>query len=237
MTAINALKFEYCFRLSFRDENASSRQVEDFICRCLQLYRSGRRPNPSDSPSSIESQPRDDLCLLAVMSLIRLNEREVDGKGDAVPNPVLIQAAGLEALLLLVRIYLLLGASSLAFKTFSKLSVKQMQYETVAHNLFTRISTIHPHSASATEDLEKDFSPQAALKLALSFYQSSEVATVAARTSGLEHGSYRNVEGSVDLYKSLKNSICRKMWALETRRIQRLVDGASVSLYDQLGKL
>jgi N-terminal acetyltransferase B complex non-catalytic subunit len=182
------------------------------------------------------------------MSLIRLNEGKIGAKEDAAPNPILIQAAGLlehligrsphnyEALLLLVRIYLLLGAGSLALKTFSKLSVKQMQYETVAHSLLTRISTIHPHAAPCTEETEKDFNPQAALKLALSFYQSSEMATTAARTSGLEHGSYLNVEGSIDLHNSLKYSICRKMWVLETRRIQRLVGGASVNLYDQLGK-
>lgn len=223
--------------------------MEDFICRCLRMYRSSRQPDSSDSPSSIESQPRDDLCLLAVMSLIRLSDSKLDRRRDAIPDPVLIQAAGLlehliassphnyEALLLLVRIYLLLGAGSLALKAFSKLAVKQMQYETVAHNLLTRISTIHPHATPAAEELEKDFSPQAIFKLALSFFQSSEMATAAARTSGLEHGSYLNVEGSIDLQKSLKNSICRKMWVLETGRIQHLVGGSPVSIYDEDGKL
>ncbi|PGH30405.1 hypothetical protein GX50_06841 [[Emmonsia] crescens] len=247
VAAINALKFEYCFQLSFESDKLSEQKVEDFVSRCLRIYRRTERPNQSAAPSTIESQPSDDLCLLAVMGLIRLHQTNIESKPDAAPHAVLVQAAGLienlllksphnyEALLLLVRIYLLLGAGSLALKSFHKLSVKQMQYETVAHNLFTRLASIHPQVAPPYEGLEmKDYDPQTAMRQALIFYRNSESATTHSRNVGLEHGSYVNVAGSIELQKSLKNSICRRMWALETRRIQRLVGGEPVGQYDHI---
>lgn len=246
---INALKLEYCFQLRFSEDANARKQVENFIFRCLRAYRNSNPPDPAPSQSTIESQPCDDLCLLAAMSLIRLGEIGINGGVAASPNPALIKAAAVlehllvksphnyEALLLLVRVFLLLGAGSLAFRAFFKLSVKQMQYETVAHNLLTRLSTIHPHVASAVEGLErKDSDPQSSFKNALNFYRNSETATKYSRATGLDHGSYSNVEGSIELQKDLKHSICRKMWVLETRRIQRLVGRESLH-YDHLGKI
>ncbi|KAL2215610.1 cytoskeleton organization protein [Thermoascus aurantiacus ATCC 26904] len=241
---INALKLEYCFKLSSDDSSVSREQVEDFVSRCLQEYRSTARPSQSESPSTIESQPSDDLCLIAAMSLIRFDAVASQGKA---PSPVLIRAAGVlehllrnsphnyHALLLLVRIYLLLGAGSLALKTFSKLNVKQMQFETVAHNLFTRLSTVHPHSAPPIEGADfKDFDPQTALVVALTFYRNADITTTRSRTSGLDYGSYVNIEGSIELQKRLRQSICRRMWALDVRRMQRLVGGDPMGRYDDL---
>lgn len=249
---INALKLEYCFQLSSDDSNVTSQRVEDFVSRCLQHYRETDRPQrkSEDSESTtIESQPSDDLCVLATTCLIRFNELWADGSRDSIRDITLIRAAGIlehllhdsphnyQARLLLVRVYLLLGAGSLALKTFSQLSVKQLQFETVAHNLFTRLATIHPHSAPPIEGAEyKDFDPQSAFVQALNFYRNADITTSRHRSSGLEYGSYINVEGTIDLQKRLRYSICRKMWALEVRRMQRLVGGDPMSRYDELGK-
>lgn len=183
------------------------------------------------------------------MSLIRFSGAWANGNQEQIPDTALIRAAGIlehlllnsphnyQALLLLVRIYLRLGAGSLALKTFSKLSVKQLQFETVAHNLFTRLATIHPHSAPPIEGAEyKDFNPQSAFVQALNFYRSAGISTLRNRTSGLDYGSYVNVKGCIDLQKQLRDSICRRMWALDVRRMQRLVGGDSTSRYDTLGK-
>lgn len=184
------------------------------------------------------------------MSLIRLYEVALDTKPYPLPSVALIRATVIlehlilksphnyEALLLLTRIYLLLGAGSLALKSFSKLAVKQTQYETVAHNLFTRLSTIHPHAAPPFDDSEsKDVDPQIALRKALLFYRGSETSIPHARKTGLEYGSYVNVEQSIGFEKSLQNSVCKKMWALEVRRMQRLVGGPSADQYDHIGEL
>lgn len=246
---INAFKIEYCFQLSSEEGKVSRQRVEDFVARSLQLYREAGRPERDSGSSTIESQPSDDLCILAAMCLIRFNGLLADDSGQSIQDLVFIRAASIlerllhdsphnySALLLLVRIYLLLGAGSLALKTFSKLSVKQFQFETVAHNLFTRLATIHPHSAPPVEGAEhKDFDPQSAFVQALNFYRHADITTVRQRGNGLEYGSYANVEGTIDLQKRLRDSVCRKLWAFEVRRIQRLVGGDPMNRYDELGK-
>lgn len=242
------LKFEYCFLLSGDDANATKSKVESFISRCLQKYRDVERPERDAASSTIESQPSDDLLLLAAMSMIRFSETLASDKQEQVLNLIHIRAAAIlerllqdsphnyQALLLLVRIYLRLGAGSLALKTFSKLSVKQIQYETVAHNLFTRLATIHPQSAPPIEGAEyKDFNPQSAFVQALNFYRTADITTVRHRSKGLDFGSYVNIEGTIDLQNRLKNSICRRLWALEVRRIQRLVGGDPMG-HENIGK-
>lgn len=248
VAVINALKFEYCFLLSADESNVSKSKVEDFASRCIQKYREVERPERDASSSTIESQPSDDLLLLAAMSMIRFGETLVSDQQEQVLNLIHIRAAAIlerllqdsphnyQALLLLVRIYLRLGAGSLALSTFSKLSVKQIQFETVAHNLFTRLATIHPQSAPPIEGAEyKDFNPQSALVQALNFYRTADITTVRHRSSGLEYGSYVNIEGTIDLQKRLKNSICRRLWALEVRRIQRLVGGDPMGRFEEIG--
>lgn len=235
--------------MSSDETSVTTQKVEDYIGRCLEIYRDLRRPNEKSDESAIESQPSDDLCLLAAMSLMRFNEAAINGSQEQIPDIVLIRAAGIlerliidsphnyQALLLLVRVYLRLGAGSLALKTFSKLSVKQFQFETVAHNLFTRLATVHPHSAPPIEGAEyKDFDPQMALMQALNFYRNADVTSIRHRSNGLDNGTYLNVEGTIDLQKRLKHSVCRRIYALEVRRIQRLVGGTPVGRYDEIGK-
>lgn len=181
------------------------------------------------------------MCLLQPGAT---GEKEVE-----VSTTALIRAGGIlehlchdsphnyQALLLLVRVYLLLGAGSLALSTFSKLSVKQIQYDSVAHILFTRLSTVHPHSAPPVEGAEyKDFDPLSAFVQGLNFFRNSEVSTMRFRTSGLDEGAYVNTEEIIELRRRLSNSINRRMYALDARRIQRLTGGDSMTRYDELGK-
>ncbi|KAL4944916.1 hypothetical protein BDV06DRAFT_186114 [Aspergillus oleicola] len=249
VAVINALKLEYCFLLSADAPNASKEKVEEFVSRCLKEYREVERPDRSSAPSTIESQPSDDLCVLAAMALLRFSGSWVSSKQEEIPDVMLIRAAALlerlvahsphnsQALLLLVRLYLRLGAGSLALKTFSKLSVKQMQFETVAHNLFTRLATVHPHSAPPIDGAEyKDFNPQSAFVQSMIFYLSANVTSSRHRSNGLEYGSYVNVEGTIELQRRLKQSICRRMYALEVKRVQRLAGGDPVGRYDEIAR-
>ncbi|KAL3481650.1 N-acetyltransferase B complex non catalytic subunit-domain-containing protein [Aspergillus californicus] len=246
---INSLKLEYCFLLSSDAATVSREKAEDFVSRCLKEYRKNERPGQDSAPSTIESQPSDDLCVLAAMGLIRFSSTWVSSKQEDIPDIMLIRAAAIlerlvvdsphnyQALLLLVRLYLRLGAGSLALKAFSQMSVKQLQFETVAHNLFTRLSTIHPHSAPPIDGAEyKDFKPQSAFVQALNFYRTADVTSTRHRSNGLDYGSYVNIEGTIQLQKRLKHSVCRRMWALEVKRSQRLVGGDPLGRFDALAR-
>ncbi|KAH8693616.1 putative cytoskeleton organization protein [Talaromyces proteolyticus] len=240
---INAFKLEYCFSL-FSGETVSANKVEDFVSRCLRTYRATKPPK--STATAIENQPRDDIGLLAVMSLVHASNHWQRTEEQKSPSSELIRAAALlefllqdsphnyQILLLLVRVYLLLGAGSIAMKTFGKLSVKQIQNETVAHNLYTRIATIHPHGAPPIEADYKDFIPEAALSQAISFYGSVDRTTTKQRNAGLNLGSYVNVEGTIELQRRLKQSVCKFMWAFEGRRIERLAGGNRVNRYHDI---
>uniref|UniRef100_A0A093V0Q6 N-alpha-acetyltransferase 25, NatB auxiliary subunit n=1 Tax=Talaromyces marneffei PM1 TaxID=1077442 RepID=A0A093V0Q6_TALMA len=240
ITLINAYKLDYCFKV-FSNPELSKKRAEDLVSRCLKMYRAMKKEEASEK--TIENQPRDDLGLLAVMSLISLNENSDQEK---VPSSELVRSAAIlehlcensphnyQILLLLVRVYLLLGAGSIAMKTFSKLSVKQIQNETVAHNLYTRLATIHPLGAPPIEAEFKDFIPEVALGHAIGFYDHADRTTTRQRTTGLNLGSYANVEGTIELQESLRNSICRRMWALEARRIDRLQGKDRFSRFDDI---
>jgi N-terminal acetyltransferase B complex non-catalytic subunit len=252
---INALKLDYCLNISGPESKPSQQKIDDLVARCLKLYQTayeGGKAKKSTggaqgASSTIESQPIDDLCILAAMCL--LQPTEMDEKEAQIPGTALIRAAGIlerlcrdsphnyEALLLLVRVYLLLGAGSLALSTFSKLSVKQIQYDSVAHVLFTRLSTVHPHSAPPVDGAEyKDFDPLSAFVQGLNFFRNSEVNTMRYRTAGLDEGSYVNTEEIIELRRCLSKSINRRMYALDARRIQRLAGGDPMTRYDELGE-
>ncbi|KAI5308858.1 hypothetical protein KEM55_004693 [Ascosphaera atra] len=181
------------------------------------------------------------------MALIKLHEQDFTTRPYPLPRPAHIQAAAIlhhmllqsphnyEALLLLTRIYMLLGTGSLALQTFAKLNVKQMQYDSVAHNIFSRLSTIHPQPAPRDEGFEtKDTDPQWAYRVALDFYRRSGRATTIAKVKGLETGAYVNIQGSINLQDQLDRSICQRMYALEERRVERLLGGAPNGRYDHI---
>lgn len=246
---LNALKLEYCLYISAPEEK-SKKITEEFVARCMKLYHTSPRqqqPKPAEEGSStIESQPSDDLCLLAAMAILRSDSTE-EGQAQ-ISETAFIRAAGIlehllqssphhyHAQLFLIRIYSLLGASPLALGMFSKMSVKHMQYETVAHNLFTRLASIHPHSAPPIEGAQyKDFDTQSALITGLKFYRGADLATLRYRTSGLGQGAYVHLKELVELGRRLSKSFCRKMYALDVRRAQRLVGGDSTAMWEQIG--
>lgn len=199
-----------------------------------------------DGSSTIESQPSDDLCLLAAMALLQPETSEESQ--IQVPETALVRASGIlvhlinnsphnyPAQLFLVRIYSLLGAGSLALSTFSSMSIKHMQYESVAHNFFTRLASIHPHSAPPIEGAEyKDFDPQSALIAGLKFYRGADISTSKYRIAGLNQGAYVHTKELVELGRRLSKSFCRRMYALDVRRAQRLAGGDSTAMWDKIG--
>ncbi|OQD85225.1 hypothetical protein PENANT_c010G02609 [Penicillium antarcticum] len=245
---INAYKMQYFARLSGKD--ASKSTIENLVRNCLDFYENftllakTQIKKDNQEASVMESRPTDDFCLIAAMALLRPNKTTGE-----VGDKSLIRAAGIlerllvdsphnyEALLSLIRIYILLGAGSLALKTFSKLSVKHVQYETVGHILFTRLGSIHPYSAPPYEGAEyKDFDPQAAFVQGLDFYRSANLTVSRSLMNGLREGSYVNLEETIELRNRLNDSVCRRIMALETRRVQRLRKGEHLSFHEEIAQ-
>jgi N-terminal acetyltransferase B complex non-catalytic subunit len=254
VSKINELKFAYCFSIPIERSLDVKESMESFVCTCLSVYEQFLRTTKNDvsTASNPSVQSADDACLLAVMTLVRLDQAHATVETDKKTSvPYLLQAACLlelllskspsnyQAQLLLARIQLLLGVGSLAMKTFSRLKIKYLQTDTTLHHLLTRISTIHPHAAPYEQGSRtdvKDRDPQEALKEALYVYRSTKAASLYGKNTGLDNGSYINVKDSIKLGHDLQFSFCRLMFALECRKIQRLYSPLGDDFFDVISK-
>ncbi|KAJ5907744.1 hypothetical protein N7495_000426 [Penicillium taxi] len=243
VSKINTLKLDYCLNISGPDEKPSKQKIEELVVNCLKLYQEAKNES-QEASNPLESSPRDDLCILASTGLLFMSD--VWGHGQIEETSLIRAAAILEhllcdsphnyqALLLLVRVYLLLGAGSLALSAFSKLAIKQIQFSSISHYLYTRLATIHPHSAPPVDGaLVTNFDPSKALLAALKFFSKSDFSTMESRSNALSKGTYLNAQGFINLGDSLKRNICRRMFVLEVRRIQRLLGGRPLTEFAEL---
>ncbi|CAG7923447.1 unnamed protein product [Penicillium olsonii] len=249
---INAYKLRYHAHISGNRESSKS-NVESLVQKCIELYNtftpktSKTGTDEKSDAASMESRPADEFCIIAAMALI--TGSETGETFNEATTTTLIRAAGLlnqlllnsphhsGAILTLIRIYLLLGAGSIALKMFGRLSIKQVQYESVSHFLYTRFATIHPHQAPPIEGGDyKDFDPQAAFVKALDFYRGADITIGHNLNKGLNGGSYVGLEDSIELGNRLRDSQCRRMWALDVRRMQRITKGEHLSFHEDVAQ-
>jgi N-terminal acetyltransferase B complex non-catalytic subunit len=226
------LKFEYLIDLSLNPEPTLAK-AEDFVISCISIYKSSLPLSFGLEPT--DTQYGDDSGILAAMGLIYLANFPSEEKSFSRSRSYLLQAAALlqflssrsrhnfQAILILVRLYGLLGACSLAMEAYPRLSIKQIQNDTLAHNIFSRISTLHPHQVVGFNHLEKgDRDPSLGLLKALMVYGKSATQIPDLAKIALEKGSVDQVEGFLEFADRVRNSICRVMWSVERRRIARL---------------
>ncbi len=201
--------------------------LEAFVGNCIRLYKLSSDLGIDRVYS--DNKPGDDAGILAVMGLVLLS--------DPVHKRYLLLIAQLlecllrrskhnyHALLILVRIYLILGAGSLAMRTYKRLAIKNLQHETMAHVLYTRLATIYPHPGSNVKTLgaeKKDTNPTIGLSVALKSYSSSAKQAMAGKRLCLEKGRYNMLLGVLQVDNVMRQSFCKAMWVLEQRRMNRL---------------
>ena len=141
-------------KLQFSQLIESSAGVEtilSFAANAVRLFHTGLM---SLAPS--RSRAITDACFLAISALVRAFEQTNEARR-------LLQAAYLaetllkqnshihEARLILVYLYMRLELGSLAMRLFDSLNVKEIQHDTVGHELFIRLSLTHPHSTTLTK--------------------------------------------------------------------------------------
>ncbi|KAI9839626.1 MAG: hypothetical protein M1819_002252 [Sarea resinae] len=229
---INLFKLEYLINFSADNQDVTQQGFELFITACIRVYKDSLPLGSHLLPT--DNQPGDDVCILAVMALVRLAEMK---SGPADAKLCMIQAAALldfllsqsqhnyQARLLSVRLHMILGTGSLAMQRYAELQVKQIQHDTVSYNFFTRLSTIHPHSITTTANAGSQLAftdPDAYLRNALRLYRIAQPEVPEMMKLALNKGTYCQIEGFQEFDRRLNGSICKPMWALERRRIARL---------------
>ncbi|KAI9724374.1 MAG: hypothetical protein M1812_000442 [Candelaria pacifica] len=239
-SSINVFKFDYFLGISLGKDSISRSVLETFVDNCIRVYKISLA-SPAELPT--DNLPGDDACILAVMGLVRLADLESKGFFSAAAQAHLLQAAALldfslsnsqysyQSMLLLMRLYLILGAPSLAMEVYPRLSIKQIQNDTLSHNLLTRLSTLHPFPITTTSTTldRDDQDPMLCLGKSLQFYGRAKKQMPDMARLALEEGSYHQIRKFLEFEDKVDNSICKFMWDSERRRIARLVQPRKMS--------
>jgi len=117
----------------------ASQDIANFASKALKLYSAGQ------DNESIASE----AALLSALALLRLAHKSKDPALILQSSMVLHTACSkfkdyYPLRILLIQLQMASGQIHLGMQNFSKLSVKNLQWETVGHLLLTRISTLHP---------------------------------------------------------------------------------------------
>lgn len=193
----------------------------------------------ADLPST-DRHPADDFSVLAAMCLIKLAIAESRGSLALINSSrtsYLLQAAVLlevasvpsrsnfQISLMLVRLYCYLGCGSLAMRAFERLSLKQVQLDTLSYVVLDRISTFHPHPfAQLPNGSDKTRTPIEQLQKQRKLYQSAEEHTIKNVWLSFKHSSYNSVFEIREVQESLSRSLARVMYVVESTKVARLLE-------------
>jgi len=220
-SAINFQKFVYLLTISPLNTASptTKKTITAFITGTLKLYVSAL--SLGSSLLVTDNQYGDDAALLAIMGLIRLYTLSPNDQSPLYQSVQILETLlqkskhNYQALLLLVRIYLLLGAIGAAIDIYPRLNIKQIQNDTLSHSVLTRISTLFPNDARTSSYLRN----------ALDIYESSRAQTPNMLQLAFERGGYAQMMGFLEFSERVEGSVCRTMWEIELRRLARIVSG------------
>lgn len=224
------------------DENASDRRdlLRAFVKNCLRLFRVSLSIGITVPVS--ERRPGDDAAMLAVMALVKLNELgdcNVVFQCIAILEFLLADSKhNYDALLILIRLYMKLGAGSLAIQRHSRLSIKNIQHATISWILYTRISTIHPFAPTTTSPNQTPIDSPKCLGLAIDWHQSAEDLSRANINRMLDNGQYSMLFDALEVDRCLKSGFAKFMFVAESHRIGRFTNFSAIKDYSSvLGKI
>ena len=225
------MKFDYSLIVSRRDTQESPDLLSAFVGNCLRLYKLSL-PIGSQLPAS-ERRPGDDAAILAAMALIHLRKM---GRNKALLQSAVVlefllshSKHNYDALLIIIRVYLCLGATSLAMKHYAQLNIKNTQYSTLSWILYTRLSTVHPHGFSSKVNTRKgstSFDLVHNLKLALNWHDATSHQLNSGIDKLLSDGASCNLLSHLKLTEVFENSFTKFLLVVEFHRITRLLNAA-----------
>ncbi|KIV94471.1 hypothetical protein PV10_02237 [Exophiala mesophila] len=196
-----------------------------FVGRALALYKD----------SLVNSPSCPEAAVLAVLALLRLSKAE-NNIEHALRATILLEAARAKFedyylfTVLLVQLTSYLGLFSSAMDTFTKLSVKNLQYETVAHLMLTRISTLHPLPSRPSDER---LDPMFELDIAYTALVNADRALVRAIRDGLRFNNYSNIANSVEMRSDMKKSASLQLYMIEDRKVSRIHGVPEAIILDQ----
>lgn len=209
---VNVEKFKFAMRDSY--------DLDSLVGEQIKLYEETKEFLATKD--SKDYHPGDDHLLISSSAILEQSRDVLSLKKAAV----LLELAAMNdkhqfyIRLWLVRIYILLGAFSLARAHYKVLKVSKIQHESLAHFLVTRMSS-----------LSQDFDT---LYDAYEIYESSANDLPDFIWTTYEHNSFTQLESMNDLHRIMKNSVSRGIIQIEMAKAKRF---STVQRLDTLATL
>ncbi|KAF8325563.1 N-acetyltransferase B complex non catalytic subunit-domain-containing protein [Cantharellus anzutake] len=212
---VNVIKFVRYMQLGSSDE------LEDGV-RYFQMYLTAL-PLGRNLPTT-ELQPADDLALLAANCFVQSWADQ--GKRNLAPlhqAMVVLEfasqhsATNFQVRLLLIRIYILLGAYSLAVQHYKKLDIKSVQNETLSHFILSRATSFSLANNGDLSVLEEAV-------LASQIYQENINDTPGLLIKVFLNEKYSQIPGFILFEDRLDRSLQRHLVKIDQLRMRLLVE-------------
>lgn len=195
-----------------------------------------------------DTHPLDDMAIMAAISLIKLTAtpyprfwakpydfEKRHGHQRLIQAAALLEfahsksAANTQILLLLVKLYSMMGAGSLALRAYNKLNIKQIQGDTLGYIIFDRISSLHPHPVQdEINGTTQTLDPAANIANVQRMYGNVPAQINNNCKRSFEAGSYDSVCQLVNASDKLSRSIGTAITVVELRKIVRMTDQNAV---------
>ena len=225
------MKFEYHLVVSRDGIENPSELLPSFVKNALNLYELSLSLD-FKLPSS-DRLPGDDAAVLAAMALIRMYKMgyNISSFGSSLLRCIVLLEMALsrskhnyDMLLALVKIYMFLGAGSLAVERYAQLSIKNLQNVTLSWILFTRISTIHPHPVNDSQHGQSNgaFDPLWAMYDILLWQTRAAELNMQSLHKLQQNNSWTMALDALGTKRVLYNGFMRLVLVAECSRIQRL---------------
>ena len=194
--------------------------LEAFVSNCLRLYEVSLSLAPTLPVS--ERYPGDDAAILAAMGCIHMH---ANGNRSALLRSAFILEKLLlhskhnyDAILIIVRVYLYLGASTKALEHYSKLDIKNIQFQTLAWIVLDRVSTLHPHKSTKKA---QPFDPAHLLEEAVAWILKSEAQIRSTFPKYFENDSYINLIDQTISLERMQTSLVKCNFICGMSRLAR----------------
>jgi hypothetical protein len=239
---INALKFEYLLCVS-KAPLPEKESLEQFVSDSLHMYKGALR---------VSKDCGDELCILAVMGLVKLHhfsrdydlddETEAKEKTTIPPKAYLIQALMLleflqsqsphnysASLLSALLAHQSLCLTSVATEAMVPLGLKEVMHDTISHIYWSRIGITHPFpcmdisTARETGGNSDQYRvPVRGMAAALEWYDAAGDRMMEFMGEKLEEVPFDKIDEFARFKRSVEHSYSHALILLEARRMARL---------------
>ncbi|KAK6350842.1 hypothetical protein TWF718_004025 [Orbilia javanica] len=237
---VTLLKFRFWTEIDDQERLPVTEGLNDYVQECLAVYNVSLKVDIDLLVTDMRIG--DELLLLVAKAL--MCKYAASRMQDPLPVRVAIiilehlltkSKHNFTALLLLVRLYMIIGAPSCATIEYQRLSIKQIQNDSLSHHVLTRLSTLLPFSVSSAAKLlhptdmadvgmHVPHNPTDSLEMydiSLKLYKNANRTNPDMISLAFKNGAYGQIKDMVLFEKRVSSSISACQFELERRRVQR----------------